>query len=259
MRTEVPIYETKTYTNTHTYYQPPVALGQKLLWVNDTNGTIFIDGRIVSMEGELNGRVTVVSTDKVRITGDIKYIDDQGDTAMLNGGNPALPYSRNTEYEGNSVLGVIAKDDVVFTWDMPDNAEINATLLSVEGRVGMDGIWLDANGEPYQDSWRTRRKLLTKEEMTIEDLYDRSGTYRTRPFVKNSMRRIGGLISDDRIMETYIRTRGDGTAYVAAGFKRGAMRFDFNLLHNPPPNFVEVPRPVLAYFAPVFAVRADDD
>ncbi|MHC5044464.1 MAG: hypothetical protein ACYTGI_19055 [Planctomycetota bacterium] len=257
--TDVPVYETETYTETHTYYQPPVALGQKIMWLGDTNGTIFVDGRIISMEGDLNGRLTVVSTDKVRITGDIKYIDDDGDTAMLNGGNPSVPYSRNTEYEGNSVLGVIAKDDVVFTWTMPTNAEINATLMSVEGRVGMDGIWLDANGEPYQDNRWARRKLLTKEEMTIEDLYDRSGTYRTRPFVKESMRRIGGLISDDRIMETYIRSRSDGTAYVAAGFKRGAMRFDFNLLHNPPPNFVEVPRPVLAYFAPVFAVRADDD
>jgi hypothetical protein len=257
--TEVPVYETETYTETHTYFQPPVPLGQKLLWLSDTNGTIFIDGRVVSVEGDLNGRVTLVSTDKVRVTGDIKYIDDEGDTAMLNGNNPSQPYSRNTEYEGSSVLGIIAKDDVVFTWNMSDAAEINATLMSVEGRVGMDGIWLDANGEPYQDSWKTRKRLLSKEEYTIEDLYDRTGTYRTRSFVKESMRRIGGLISNDRIMETYIRTRRDGTAYVAAGFKRGAMRFDFNMLHNPPPNFVEVPRPVLAYFAPVFAVRADDD
>jgi hypothetical protein len=256
--TEVPVYETETYIETQTYFQPPVPLGQKLLWLNDTNGTIFIDGRVVSVEGELNGRVTLVSTDKVRVTGDIKYIDDEGDTAMLNGSNPSQPYARNTEYEGNSVLGVIAKEDIVFTWDMPNNAEINATLMSVEGRVGMDGIWLDADGEPYRDSWKTRKRLLTKEEYTLEDLYDRTGTYRTRSFVKESMRRIGGLISNDRIMETYIRTRRDGTAYVAAGFKRGAMRFDFNMLHNPPPNFVEVPRPVLAYFAPVFAVRAED-
>jgi Tfp pilus assembly protein PilX len=259
VETEVPVYETETYTETHVQFVPPVPLGQELLWLSDTNGTIFIDGRIVSMGGDLKGRLTIVSTDKVRITDDIRYIDDDRDTAMLNGSDPSQPYMRNTEYEGNSVLGVIAKDDIVFTWNMSNNAEINATLMSVEGRVGMDGIWLDANGEPYKDSWRTRKKLLSKEEYTLEDLYDRTGTYRTRAYVKESMRRIGGLISNDRIMETYIRTRRDGTAYVSAGFKRGAMRFDFNMLHNPPPNFVEVPRPVLAYFAPVFAVRADDD
>jgi len=45
---------------------------------------------------------------------------------------------------------------------------------------------------------------------------------------------------------------------VKAGFKRGTSKFDINMLHNPPPNFVEVPRPVLAYFAPVFATRAND-
>ncbi|MHC4548785.1 MAG: hypothetical protein ACYTEZ_08395 [Planctomycetota bacterium] len=256
---QVPVYENVSYTVEEWHYQPPVPLGQKLYWANDTAGTIFVDGRIISMEGDLNGRLTVVSTDKVRITGDIRYIDDSGETAMLNGTTPSQTYSRNIDYEGRSVLGVIAKEDVVFTWSMADNAEINATLMSVDGRVGMDGIWLDANGEPYLDNRWARRKLLTKEELTIEDLYDRSGTFRTRPFVKNSLRRIGGLISNHRIMETYIRSRSDGTAYVAAGFKRGAMRFDFNLLHNPPPNFVEVPRPVLSYFAPIFLVRNNED
>ena len=92
-----------------------------------------------------------------------------------------------------------------------------------------------------------------------EAAYDHSkSTYRTKRFVKDSMRRIGGLISENRIMETYIKARRDGTAYVNAGFKRGRMMFDINVLFNPPPNFVEVPRPVLINFAPIFLVRNND-
>jgi hypothetical protein len=36
------------------------------------------------------------------------------------------------------------------------------------------------------------------------------------------------------------------------------MRYDFNLQFNPPPNFVEIPRPVVAAFVPVFFVRNED-
>ncbi len=72
------------------------------------------------------------------------------------------------------------------------------------------------------------------------------------------LRRIGGIISDNRIIETYIKARADGTAYVDSGFKRGRMMFDINLLFNPPPNFVEVPRPVLVNYAPIFLVRNGD-
>ena len=59
-------------------------------------------------------------------------------------------------------------------------------------------------------------------------------------------------------METYIRGRNDGTAYVDGGFKTGQMKFDLNLLFNPPPNFVELPRPVAVSFAPIFFVRNQD-
>ena len=58
-------------------------------------------------------------------------------------------------------------------------------------------------------------------------------------------------------METFIKARKDGTAYVDSGFKRGSMRYDFNLMHNPPPNFVELPRPVVTAFVPMLFVRDD--
>jgi hypothetical protein len=73
------------------------------------------------------------------------------------------------------------------------------------------------------------------------------------------MRRIGGIISNDRILETYVLPGSGGTSYVDAGFKRGTMRYDFNLMFNPPPNFVEVPRPVAISIAPVYFVRGQDE
>jgi hypothetical protein len=256
--TQVPVYEDKVETTTNTVYQPAVPLGYELMWVDEQSGMIFIDGRILSMEGDLNGRLTVVGTEKVRLTGSIRYIDESGQTAMLNGGDPTAPYARNTEYSGDSVLGVIAKDDILFTWTMPDKAELNATLLSVEGRVGTDRILLDSNGDPVSYTTSNRKKYMTEEEIALEDLYDK-GSFKSKSFVKDSLRRIGGIISNDRIIETFIKQAKDGTATVSAGFKRGSMRFDFNLLHNPPPYFVEVPRPVLSYFAPVFLVRNNEE
>ncbi|MHC4164253.1 MAG: hypothetical protein ACYSUM_19180, partial [Planctomycetota bacterium] len=255
----VPIYNTITKTRTEHKYVPPIALGDQHVWVGDVAGTVYIDGRITSLEGELNGRLTIVANEKVRITDDIRYVDDNGQTTMLNGSSTNEPYTRNPDYTGSSVLGVLARDDIVFTWEMPDRAEINATLMSVEGRVGTDGLWIDADGNPVKDSWWARKQILTPEEFDKELSYDKSGNYRTRPFVKDSLRRIGGLISNERIIETFIQARKDGTAYVDAGFRRGAMRYDFNLQFNPPPNFVEIPRPVVAAFVPVFFVRNNDD
>lgn len=255
--TQVPVYKDVVTTTTSQAYAAPVALTSQTFSVVD-GGVIFVDGRVLALSGDLVGRVTLVGSEKVRITGSVRYIDANGRTAMLNGSDAALPYSRNTTYQGDSVLGVIAKDDILFTSGMPTSAEVNATLMSVEGRVGSDAILLDTAGNPVQDTASNRTKYLTPEQIVIEGLYDKTN-WKTKTFVKESLRRIGGIISNDRIVETFIKAAKDGTASVAAGFKRGAMRFDFNLLHNPPPNFVEVPRPVLAYFAPVFLVRSNDE
>ncbi len=255
--TQVPVYKDVVTTSTSQVYAAPVALATKTFSVVD-GGVIFVDGRVLALSGDLVGRVTLVGSEKVRITGSVRYIDSKGRTAMLNGADATLPYSRNTSYQGDSVLGVIAKDDVLFTSGMPTTAEVNATLMSVEGRVGSDAILLDTAGNPVQDTAANRTKYLTPEQVVTEGLYDKTN-WKTKTFVKESLRRIGGIISNDRIVETFIKAAKDGTATVAAGFKKGAMRFDFNLLHNPPPNFVEVPRPVLAYFAPVFLVRNSDE
>jgi len=249
-----PVYEERSFTEDVWTFFPPVLLSETTVDLNDAPGTIYIDGRITELEGELKGRLTVVGNEKVRVTGSIRYMDDSGNTAMVGGGDYTADYERNPEYTGNSTLGVIARDDVLLTDDMPSNSEINATLMSVEGRVGIDGIAIDEAGEPTED-WRYG---MTDEERAKEEAYQNTD-YETRRFTRDSLRRIGGIISNDRIVETLIRSRSDGTSYVRAGFKRGRMKFDVNLMFNPPPNFVEVPRPVLAYYAPVFFVRNQDD
>jgi hypothetical protein len=249
-----PLYETKTYTWTEREYFREQYLDATWLDLKSSNrDTIYIDGRSTRLGGDLNGRLTIIANEKVRITDSIRYVDDDGDTAMLNGGDYTQPHTRNPAYDGNSVLGIIARDDILFTWYLPDATELNATLLSALGRVGIDGFAMDENGEP------TKNYLygLTAEEREKEQAYNYS-PYKTRRFTKASLRRIGGIISNDRILETYIRARDDGTAYVDAGFKRGSMRYDFNLLFNPPPNFVEIPRPVQISVAPVYLMRDGD-
>jgi hypothetical protein len=251
---DVPVYETQTYTWTQQELRWPVQVSETYVTLGDAANTIYIDGRITSIRGDLRGRVSVIGNEKVRVTGDIRYVDAQGDTAMLNGGDYTKPYVRNEEYDGKSVLGVIARDDVMLTSSMPTQAEINATLLSATGRVGIDGFQIKADGEPIKD-WRYG---LTAAEILTEDAYRNTGTTNST-FKYESMRRIGGIISNDRILETYVLPGAGGTSYVDSGFKRGTMRFDFNLLFNPPPNFVEVPRPVAISIAPVYFVRGQDE
>jgi hypothetical protein len=248
---EVPIYDTRTYTEVVDEFFYPTFIRETNVDVKE-GGTIYVDGRITRLAGDLNGRLTLVGNEKVRVTGSLRYVDDNSRTAMLNGGDYTKPYVRNSSYDGRSTLGVIARKDVLLTSSMPYSAEINGTLMAVEGRVGIDGMAIQNDGEPT--TWYYYG--LTDAERHVEDNYNRT-SYKTRRFTKDSLRRMGGIISNDRILETYIRQRSDGSSYVYAGFKRGRMRYDISLLFNPPPNFVEVPRPVVTYYVPVFFMRGD--
>jgi len=250
---DVPVYEERTYTWFETEFFPPVFQNETYIELGEAANTVYIDGRVTRLYGDVHGRATLIANEKVRVTGSLRYVDDQGDTAMLHGDVYNQPYQRNVDYNGDSVLGVIARDDILFTHDMSDESEINATLMSSTGRVGIDGFAITEEGEPTEN-WRLG---LSDAENLKEDAYQWTN-YETQRFVKDSLRRIGGLISNDRILETYIRPRSDGTSYVDAGFKRGQMRFDFNLMFNPPPNFVEVPRPVQISVAPIYFMRDND-
>jgi len=250
----VPVYETQTQTWTQHELKWPVQVSETFITLGDAANTIYIDGRITKLYGDINGRVTVVGNEKVRVTGNLRYVDGQGDTAMLNGSDYTQPYVRNEAYDGKSVLGVVARGDVLLTSSMSTQSEINATLLSSTGRVGIDGFQINADGEPVKD-WKYG---LTAAQIEAENAYIYTGTPKST-FKYDSLRRIGGLISNDRILETYVLPGAAGTSYVDSGFKRGTMKFDFNLMFNPPPNFVQIPRPVAISIAPVYFVRGQDE
>ena len=235
----------------------PVYQGTTYVSLPDEGAMIYVDGRITRLYGDLNGRLTIVGNEKARLTGSIRYVDNDGDTAMLNGSDYTQKYIRNSSYQGRSTLGVIARDDILMTDSLPGQAELNGTFMAVNGRVGIDGFWADSTGELYGDSSTARDTYLTLAQREVERAYDLS-SYHSHPFVYSSLRRIGGIVSNNRVVETYITQRSDGTSQVSAGFKRGTMKFDTNLIFNPPPNFVEVPRPVLTTFVPILMVRDHD-
>ncbi len=93
--------------------------------------------------------MTVAAHGDIYVTGSLVYVDDDGHTAYLNGDNPELPYEPNDEYQGGSVLGVIAEGDILYTKDVPDNFELNGSFFSRAGRVGITGIGLDDEGEAF--------------------------------------------------------------------------------------------------------------
>ncbi|HEX5139281.1 MAG TPA: hypothetical protein VFY93_20095 [Planctomycetota bacterium] len=249
-----PVYEQQVQTWTQRELRWPVLVSETYVPLGDAANTIYIDGRITKLSGDINGRVTIVGNEKVRVTGNLRYVDTEGDAAMLNGDKFNQPYVRNEAYDGKSVLGVVARDDVLLTSSLPTQAEINATLLSATGRVGIDGFQINEMGEPVKN-WKYG---LTSGEIETENAYRYTGTT-NNTFKSESLRRIGGIISNDRILETYVLPGQNGTSYVDSGFKRGTMRYDFNLMFNPPPNFVEVPRPVAISIAPVYFVRGQDE
>lgn len=248
---EVPIVERRTRVETAREFVAPKHVDTTFVDLDRSPGTIFIDGRITRLEGDLRGRLTVVGNEKVRISGSLRYVDSRGRSAMQNGADHTQPYERNPSYRGDSVLGVIARGDILLTAGLPQQAEVNATLLSVEGRVGIDGFCITAAGEPDKDYLAH----LPEEERFVEEAYNRTN-YRSMRFTRESLRRMGGIVSKDKVVESLIRPRGDGSSYVDSGFKRGATRFDVNLLSGPPPNFVQVPPPDTAGCAPIPALVA---
>jgi len=251
---EFPVYETVTRTWREPVVVPPRLVGTHEADVSRDAGVIYVDGRITSLRGDLRGRLTIVGNEAVRVTGNIRYVDAAGDAAMLHGGDCSKPYARNPVYAGSSVLGVIARGDILFTDAMPSSAEINATLLSATGRVGIDGFRIDGDGHPEPDPCQG----LHADERAREEAYAALGRGHGR-FTKDSLRRLGGIVSNDRILETYLVPDGAGAAQVAAGFRRGTARFDVNVLTGPPPGFAEVPRPVVSSIAPVYVVRDPDE
>src|SRR5213076_772177 len=105
------------------------------------------EGPVRKLEGQLSGRLSVVSDDNVKVTGSLQYVDDHDHPRMNNGTNPDASYEPNPAYTGNAVLGVLSKGDIQYANSVPGRIEINASMMSKNGSVIYQGITVTNNGE----------------------------------------------------------------------------------------------------------------
>jgi hypothetical protein len=216
---DVPVYETVTET-----YEVPVAVAEQFIRTETMNasGIAYIAGSVRKMSGRLDGRLSLIVGGACRITGSVQYVDSEDRTRMLNGLDPNAPYLENPAYSGESLLAVMAHGDIHYANDCPDEIEINASLVSATGTVGFEGIEISADGT---DVWT---------DLPADGRY-----------VRESMRRLGGIVSGKRPVATYVNSHG----HIVAGFKRGESMMDSNLIlssgnNQTPPFMFDAPVPV---------------
>ena len=186
------------------------------------NGVIYAEGDIIGVEGPIVSRLTIASEGKIRITGNIQYKDKEGDTAYKNGFEPNKPYEPNPDYDNTAVLGIIARKDVVYAIEVPDKFEINACLMSMTGRVGIEGVKLNEKGEVS----------------SYNLIPDQWGNPYYKKYLKTSIRRLGGITTYRRPVDTVILNGS-----IVSGFKKGASAFDSSVQIAPPPFFLARPTP----------------
>ncbi|OIO20203.1 MAG: hypothetical protein COY69_02635 [Candidatus Magasanikbacteria bacterium CG_4_10_14_0_8_um_filter_32_14] len=107
-------YKVKTFSNTKYNINQEIFVDNQAIPVN---GVIYSNSNIF-VEGVVNGRVTVVSD-----------------------GNHTLIINNNITYfqkYSDDVLGLMSYGDVKIAYDVPTNMEINAVMLSINGKVGRD-------------------------------------------------------------------------------------------------------------------------
>ncbi|OHB75470.1 MAG: hypothetical protein A2Z34_01365 [Planctomycetes bacterium RBG_16_59_8] len=180
------------------------------------NNLIFVQGAVTSLKGDINGRVTVATMNKVDITGKVRYVDQDGDPAyrLTNAAgtpidtastgtnvwaSPNYNYQLNPDYNPStpSTLGIMSLMDITITPTAPYNTEMHAATFS------------------YNGNWHC-------------DLTQAKGNLR----VLGSMtQKLGGW---------RYNSAGKGWA------KSGEYIYDQNLMTNPPPHFLQVDSPVFA-------------
>ena len=175
------------------------------------NGVLYFGGNIRSLYGDVVGRITLATGGDLTIRSHLRYKDEKGRFAMLNGTNSTKEYEVNPNYTGEAVLGVIAKGDVIYHKNVPDYLEINASLVSATGRVMPAGLQFDDDGKVKK--------------------YDSK-------FLKKSLRRLGGITASLQPMETFIKNGA-----IRSGFISGQSVFDVGVVGNPPPGFLAIPEP----------------
>ena len=193
----------------------------------EANGTVYVKGDVqfqpMSVDAGdpydvhvLDGAVTFASDDDILLQDSIVYGVTDGDgalqTAYRNGADRTQPYEPNDGYTGSSVLGIIARDEILYTSQMPDQSEINATMMAKVGQVAVQGVAVNDDG-------------------TVSEADD--------GWVKMSLRRLGGIVSNRRPVSAYV----DGSNTVTRGFVFGKSVFDRRQLTNAPRGFPTLNRP----------------
>jgi hypothetical protein len=167
----------------------------------------------------LNGSFTFAAGRDISIRDSIVYgqTDAAGEfrPAYLNGSDRTKPYEKNPAYTGSSVLGLIAGNDILLDRSLPDQVELNATLLASRGEFRVTGVNVSSAGTVTTSS---------------------SGS-----FVKSSYRSLGGVISNQRPVTVYV----DASNTIVRGFTATKSVFDNRQRTNPPRGFPTLNRPRL--------------
>ncbi|MCG3136034.1 MAG: hypothetical protein HMLKMBBP_03829 [Planctomycetes bacterium] len=233
-------YYTQTQTQTNGWTTVPT---QTTVWVNDAlvstyqslpvNGVLYCTQDLIldsvsageSYAGRgthvLNGSLTLATGDDLDIRDSITYGHVDGSNvfqpAYLNGTSTDAnaAYEPNPNYQGTAVLGLVAYDDIRVMNSVPDVFELNATLLASQGEYRTSGINVSSNGSISQSG---------------------SGS-----FVKEMMRSLGGVISNQRPVTTMI----NGSGQIIEGFRNAKTVYDVKQRTNPPRGFPTINRPRL--------------
>ncbi|MFH0947067.1 MAG: hypothetical protein V2A76_17905, partial [Planctomycetota bacterium] len=112
-----------------------------------------------------------------------------------------------------------ASQDVIILEDVPQNAELAGSYISLEKRLTLDGMGYNASGQ------------LVWIDGT-SDFYIYNGA-------RSSIRRFGGLISYKRPATAVVNYSGA----LLYGFKRGFSLFDEKMKQHPPPFFPKDKKP----------------
>lgn len=218
----LPVYTDVPYTAWISQVVPGSLQDATAYNVYDTDSKIFyISGDVQTLSGNINGRATIVADHDVMINGSIRYVDDNNQFACLNGLTPAQPYDVNPTFVRNHALGLIAKNDIRFARTAPATMEVNASLISTNGMIGMEGIVLDAAANPSLSGAAA---------------------------IKTSLRRYGTVMSAKRPVSTLL----DVANQVIHGFQQGSSQYDSGLVMIVPPGY---PSEEVSLWEPV--VKAD--
>jgi hypothetical protein len=178
-----------------------------------SNGVIYAALEITAISGDIEGRVTVATPSTVEISGNLRYVDGNNQSAYINNNN-AANYGPNPQYNGTSTLGIIGGGDVVYGTSLPQNTEINAAIFS-GGNIRLSGMGYNSSGD-----W--------------------TGSYNSS-FVRDNLCILGAMIMNySGVNQIY----NSSTGAVLSGFEERAIRYDWDLLNNPPPHFLSIDRPM---------------